>query len=71
MTIEQRFIDNPVHLRSTLTQRLYRVLAIDEVTKVATMKSKLGVFTQPWSPPALKEMGYERVVGPIEGAIEV
>ena len=63
--------DQMVHLRCTRTQRLYRVLAIDPVEKVATLKGKLGEFTQPWDREALQAMGYQRVNGPVEGAIEV
>lgn len=63
--------DQIVHLKSTLTNRLYRVVAIDPVEKVATLKGTLGEFTQKWDRTALEAMGYTRVNGPIDGAIEV
>lgn len=58
-----------IHLRSTLTGRLYRVLGVDDVNRKVTLKGLLGIFTQPWDPKAMKEMGYERIIGPVEGAI--
>jgi hypothetical protein len=60
-----------IHLRCTRTGRLYRVVAVDEVTKDVTLKGKLGTFKQKWDPAALKAMGYERIIGPVEGAIEL
>ena len=60
-----------IHLRCTRTGRLYRIVSVDEVTRTVTLKGKHGTFPEKWDPKALKEMGYERVVGPVEGAIEL
>ena len=59
-----------VHLKSTRTQRVYRVMSVDPTTKTVRLKGKHGSFTQLWDPPALKAMGYERVLGPFDGMIE-
>ena len=60
-----------IHLKNTRTGRLYRVVGVDEATKQVTLKGKLGTFQEKWDPKALKEMGYERIIGPVEGAIEL
>ena len=60
-----------IHLRCTRTGRLYRVVSVDEVTRAVKLKGLLGTFVEKWDPKALKDMGYERIVGPVEGAIEL
>ena len=60
-----------IHLRCTRTGRLYRVVAVDEGTRQVTLKGKHGTFTEKWDPKAFKAMGYERVLGPVTGAIEL
>ena len=60
-----------IHLRCTRTKRLYRVVAVDEGTRQVTLRGKHGTFTEKWDPKAFKEMGFERVLGPVEGAIEL
>jgi hypothetical protein len=60
-----------IHLRCTRTGRLYRVVSVDEVAKTVTLKGKSGTFPEKWDPKAFKAMGYERVIGPVEGAIEL
>ena len=59
-----------VHLRCKRTKRVYRVVGVDPDTKIVTLRGKLGTFTEPWDPPKLKEIGYEKVDGPFEGMIE-
>jgi hypothetical protein len=41
------------------------------VAKTVTLKGKSGTFPEKWDPKAFKAMGYERVIGPVEGAIEL
>ena len=60
-----------IHLKCTRTGRLYRIVAVDDVTRTVTLKGRLGTFKEKWDPKALKEMGYERIIGPIEGGIEL
>ena len=60
-----------IHLRCTRTGRLYRVVSVDEVAKTVTLKGLNGAFKEKWDPKAFKQMGYERVIGPVEGAIEL
>ena len=63
--------DPIIHLRCTRTSRLYRVVAYDAAAKTVTLKGKNGSFTEPFDPARFKEMGYERIIGPVEGAIEL
>jgi hypothetical protein len=60
-----------VHLRSTRSNELYRVLAYDPATKLATLKGQLGQCTEPFERARLEELGYVRIDGPVEGMIEV
>ena len=62
--------DQIVHLVSTRTGRAYRVVAVDPETKIVTLKGKIGTLQEKWDPPRLKELGYERKIGPFEGMIE-
>lgn len=60
-----------IHLRCTRTGRLYRVVTFNPEKKEITLKGKHGTFVEPLRPlPQLREMGYERVVGPVDGMIE-
>ena len=63
--------DPIIHLRCTRTSRLYRVVAYDPVAGNVTLKGKNGKFVEPFDPARFKEMGYERIIGPVEGAIEL
>lgn len=60
-----------IHLRCTRTGRLYRVAAYDAVKKTVTLRGKNGSFVEPFDPVKFREMGYERVIGPVEGGIEL
>lgn len=63
---------NPIiHLRCKRTSRLYRVVGYDPGAKTVTLKGKNGVFVEPFNPKQFEETGYERIVGPVEGAIEL
>ena len=60
-----------IHLRCTRTGRLYRIVSVDEVAKTVTLTGTSGTVVETWAPKAFKAMGYERVIGPVEGAIEL
>ena len=59
-----------VHLKSSRSGRVYRVVALDPVAKVATLRGLHGSFEETWDPQRLKAFGYERIAGPFEGMIE-
>ena len=58
-----------VHLRCKRNNRLYRIVAFDPVAKTVTLKGVNGSFVEPFDPKRFTEQGYERVDGPVEGAI--
>lgn len=60
-----------IHLRCTRTLRLYRVVGYDADAKSITLRGKNGSFVEPFDPSRFKELGYERIIGPVEGMIEV
>lgn len=63
--------DPIIHLKCTRSGRMYRVIAYDAVAKTVTLRGKNGKFVEPFAPAQFKEMGYERVIGPVEGMIEL
>jgi len=44
-------------------------VAFDPVAKTVTLKGVNGSFVEPFDPKRFTEQGYERVDGPVEGAI--
>ena len=63
---------NIVHIRCKRNDAVYRVVAYDPSTKLATLKGALGgKVKEPWDPARLKELGYVEIRGQFEGMIEV
>jgi hypothetical protein len=62
--------DPIIHLKCQRTGRLYRVLSLDMEAKQITLRGLNGTFTETLRPVReFAEMGYERIIGPIDGAI--
>jgi hypothetical protein len=64
--------EDMMHLKCTRTGRMYRVIGHDPVALTITIKGPNGTFTEPFvSGARFTELGYERILGPVEGAIEL
>ncbi len=62
-------IEPPIHLRCTRTGRLYRVVTL--TPEQITLRGMNGQFIEPFRPMSeFREMGYERIIGPVDGMIE-
>lgn len=60
-----------IHLKCHRTDRLYRVVAFDKEANTITLRGLHGQFTETLRPVSeFEAIGYTRIVGPVEGAIE-